>query len=231
MELPISILIIEDESAIADTLNYALKTEGFQPHCCTTAREGLKRFERGDIGFVVLDIGLPDSSGFEVCKKIRGTSSVPILFLTARAEEVDRVLGLELGGDDYMTKPFSPRELVARVKAILRRSNPVSQPNTTSTPSSSFQIDIERMRILFKGMSLELSRYEFRLLCILVKRPGRVYSREELMDRAWETPEMSLERTVDAHIKTIRAKLRAVDPQDDSIVTQRGFGYALKEEA
>jgi two-component system catabolic regulation response regulator CreB len=170
-----------------------------------------------------------------LCRQIRANrdikkSRLPIIFLTARAEEVDRVLGLEIGGDDYITKPFSPRELVARIRSVLRRTE---DSESVAVPQSlnSFRIDEERVKIFFQGKPLELSRYEFRLLSILVKRPGRVYSREELMNRAWEEPEMSLERTVDSHIKMIRAKLREIDITDDSIITHRGLGYSLKEDS
>lgn len=233
MEIKQHIVVVEDESSIADTIVYALSTEGFQSNSFSTAQEALSFLENHPCDLVVLDVGLPDLSGFELCRRIRGlpnpkVSKVPILFLTARSEEVDRVLGFEIGGDDYVTKPFSPRELVARIRSILRRVNEKkSEPKFA--PSQRFQIDEERMKIFFRGTALDLSRYEYRLFCVLIKRPGRVYSREELMNRAWEEPEMSLERTVDSHIKMIRAKLRALDESDDSIVTHRGLGYSLKE--
>jgi two-component system catabolic regulation response regulator CreB len=223
------ILVVEDESSIADTIVYALNTEGFTAVRSGTAAEAFAYLERKQPELIVLDVGLPDLSGFEVCRRIRQTSGVPILFLTARAEEVDRVLGFEIGGDDYVAKPFSPRELVARIRSILRRTGE-KNPAETPKPSKRFRIDDERLKIFFRDTALELSRYEFRLFCVLIKRPGRVFSREELMNRAWEEPEMSLERTVDSHIKMIRAKLRQIDPDDDSIVTHRGLGYSLKED-
>ena len=151
-------------------------------------------------------------------------------FLTARSEEVDKVLGLELEADDYVCKPFSPRELVARIKAVLRRSEERSLVPQRASETGPFAIDGERLQICFHGTALDLSRYEYRILCILVRRPGRVYSREQLMNLAWESPEMSLERTVDTHIKTIRQKLRDIRSQDDSIITHRGTGYSLREE-
>lgn len=238
-----SILIIEDEPAIADTLIYALKTEGFEPHWCSTGEAGLLALQRQTVALVVLDIGLPDGSGFEFCKRIRASSPIPILFLTARSGEMDRVVGLEIGGDDYLVKPFSPRELTARVKAILRRSQsngmtslspatlvaPAPTLPPAHSPSSTFTLDEARCRIVYCGQSLELTRYEFRLLRTLVIQPGRVYSREQLMTAAWEEPGASLDRTVDAHIKTLRAKLRLVDPNKDVIQTHRGLGYSLKE--
>ena len=222
------ILVVEDEPSISDTVSYALSTEGFEPLLCRTAREGLDALVVHEPALAILDVGLPDTNGFELCKSIRAQSNIPVLFLTARAEEVDRVVGLELGADDYMVKPFSPRELVARVRAILRRSQEAASTRPAA-PSKAFVIDESRVTISFKGEPLDLSRTEYRLLCVLVRNPGRVYSRDELMDRAWEEPDMSLARTVDTHIKTIRSKLRAIDADGDYIVTHRGFGYSLKE--
>lgn len=229
-----SILIIEDEPAIADTLVYALKTEGFTPEWCGTGRAGLAALAARPFALVVLDVGLPDGNGFEFCKQIRARSAVPVIFLTARNSEMDRVLGLELGGDDYLVKPFSPRELTARVKAILRRTSgdgPLTVPSRDIHPTRhppEFEVDEERHLIAYRGVALELTRYEFRLLKTLVARPGRVFSREQLMSAAWEDPGASLDRTVDAHIKTLRAKLRSVAGGADPIQTHRGTGYALK---
>lgn len=230
------ILIIEDEPAIADTLVYALKTEGFAPEWCATGSDGLAALAKNGFALVVLDVGLPDGSGFDVCKQIRTRSAVPVLFLTARNTELDRVLGLELGGDDYLTKPFSPRELTARVKAILRRTNgggaaAVGQPSDDKARPASppaFEVDEERCTIKYRGAALELTRYEYRLLKTLVEKPGRVFSREQLMSAAWEDPGASLDRTVDAHIKTLRAKLHAITPDVDPIQTHRGLGYSLR---
>jgi two-component system catabolic regulation response regulator CreB len=182
--------------------------------------------ERQPVALVLLDIGLPDISGVEVCRQIRQRHDVPVIFLTARSGEVDRVVGLELGADDYVIKPFSPRELAARVKAVLRRA---ARPASAAPGGAAFQVDEERCHISYFGKSLDLSRQEYRLLCLLIKRPGRVYSREQLMDLAWESPEASMDRTVDAHIKNIRSKLRAVRPDLDPIATHRGMGYSLKE--
>jgi two-component system catabolic regulation response regulator CreB len=235
MESKKHIIVVEDESSIADAITYALSTEGFTTSRFSTSQEALKYIESSVCALAVIDVGLPDYSGFELCRKIRGLKDaykvrLPIIFLTARSEEVDRILGLELGGDDYLTKPFSPRELVARIRSVLRRATEMTVENH-SMQSSLFRIDEERLKILYKETPLDLSRYEYRLLAILVKRPGRVFSREELMSRAWEDPEMSLERTVDSHIKMIRNKLRLIDPNDDSIITHRGFGYSLREES
>ncbi|PTY08930.1 two-component system response regulator CreB [Opitutaceae bacterium EW11] len=243
--MPVQILIIEDEPSIADTLVYALKTEGFDPFWCTTGQAGLAALTARPIALIVLDVGLPDINGFDLCKTIRATSAVPVLFLTARSSEIDRVVGLEIGGDDYLVKPFSPRELTARVRAILRRAPnggsgtaappaapvaaepPPAAPSTVPVPR--FVVDEPRCRILYRGQPLDLTRYEFRLLKTLVSQPGRVFSRDQLMNSAWEEPGASLDRTVDAHVKTLRAKLRAVDPTADPIQTHRGLGYSLKE--
>ncbi len=227
------ILIIEDEPSIADTLVYALKSEAFAPQWCATGAAGLAALAQNHFALLVLDVGLPDANGFELCKKIRITHpTLPILFLTARNSEIDRIVGLEIGADDYLCKPFSPRELTARIKAILRRTAPPLPPPITHNPSpitSPFHHDPERCRITYQQKPLDLTRYEYRLLVALLASPGRVYSREQLMNAAWEEPDASLERTVDAHIKTLRAKLRAVTPEADPIQTHRGLGYSLRE--
>jgi len=234
--VPSPILIIEDEPAIADTLLYALGTEGFTSQWCATGQDGLAALQTRAFAFVILDVGLPDGNGFEFCKQIRALSSVPILFLTARNSEIDRVVGLEIGGDDYLTKPFSPRELTARVKAILRRTQPaapvpvVASPvPVNQTPVSPFLVDEARCSILFRNRPLDLTRIEFRLCKTLLAQPGRVFSRDQLLTAAWDEPEASLDRTVDAHVKTLRAKLRAIDPASDPIQTHRGLGYSLRE--
>lgn len=223
------ILVVEDEPAIADTITYALRTEGFEVDWCSTGGEALRLLAETSANLIVLDVGLPDRNGFDLCKEIRKTSSIPVLFLTARNSEVDRVVGLEIGGDDYVSKPFSPRELAARVKAILRRVSPESAEPGTVPSESPFAVDKERMRISYFGQPLDLSRYEYRVLEVLLRRPGRVYSRDKLMEMAWETPEASMDRTVDTHVKTVRAKLRAVRPDIEPIQTHRGLGYSLRE--
>lgn len=224
------VLVVEDEPAIADTIVYALKTEGFQAKWCATAGDALEAFQTHPFDLVILDIGLPDMNGFEWCKEVRRTSNVPIIFLTARTDEVDRIVGLEIGGDDYMAKPFSPRELTARVKAVLRRVSTVPPaPAESPAPGIPFLVDPDCMRITYFGAPLDLSRYEFRILETLLRRPGRVYSREKLMELVWEAPESSMDRTVDTHIKTIRAKLHHVKPDFDPIQTHRGVGYSMRD--
>jgi len=247
-----AILIIEDEPAIADTIVYALKTEGFVPTWCATGEAGLKALREQTFALVVLDIGLPDGSGFDFYHKIRTIQPAPVLFLSARNTEMDRVLGLEMGGDDYVVKPFSPRELTARVRAVLRRAGTdktvtaASAPATrtiepvangqnsasvgqTSSSTRGFEIDESRCCIRFSGTNLELTRYEFRLVRTLAARPGRVFTREQLLAAGWEEPTASTDRTVDAHIKTLRSKMRTLAPDLDPIQTHRGLGYSWRE--
>ncbi|MCL2075752.1 MAG: two-component system response regulator CreB [Betaproteobacteria bacterium] len=222
------ILIVDDEQAIADTLLYALSANGFEADSCMLGGEAINRAASGDYALVVLDVGLPDMNGFDVCREVRRSSNVPILFLTARTEEVDRIVGLELGADDYVSKPFSPRELVSRVRAILRRARSHEPENTPSdTPAPAFQVDREGLRIACKGQWLNLTRYETLLLICLLEHPGRVYSRAALMDKVWTDAEETVDRTVDTHIKTLRAKLRAALSGKDPIVTHRGLGYSI----
>jgi two-component system, OmpR family, catabolic regulation response regulator CreB len=223
-----AILIVEDEPGIADTLQYALRTEGFEPHWVATGEAAVTRQREAPAALVILDVGLPDLSGFEVFKRLRAFSDVPVVFLTARTDEIDRVVGLELGADDYVAKPFSPRELVARVRTILRRAAKVAA--APAAPVMPFLIDEGKRQIRFYGQPLELSRYEYGLLKTLVERPGHVYSRDVLLDKVWDTSSESLDRTVDAHVKTLRAKLKVVAPGLEPIRTHRGSGYALAED-
>ena len=220
------ILVVEDEPAIGETIQYALQTDGCEVVCLQAGKLVHELLDSEKVDLVILDIGLPDISGIELCKQIRQGSNVPIIFLTARSDEIDRVVGLEIGGDDYIVKPFSPRELAARVKAVLRRARGVS---TERRQNNSFSIDRGRRQITYCGSLLELSRYEYNILIVFLESPGQVFSRDQLMERAWEEPDASMDRTVDAHIKNIRAKLRQVQPAVDPIVTHRGVGYALTE--
>ena len=237
------ILIAEDESGIADTLQYVLRTDGFVPVWCATAAQAIAQFSAEPPALAILDVGLPDMNGFELFKRLQalpGGAQVPMLFLTARSDEIDRVVGLELGADDYIAKPFSPRELVARVRTILRRSGrgaqgvpaavPPAPAPAPAAPATPFALDLERMQIRYYGRLLELSRYEYGLLRLLVQRPGRVFTRDELLELVWDDSSDSFDRTVDAHIKTLRAKLKAIAPEVEPIRTLRGTGYALNEE-
>jgi two-component system catabolic regulation response regulator CreB len=223
------VLLVEDEPAIADTLVYALETELFEVTHALTGSEALDAFAAKPADIVILDIGLPDISGLDVCRKLRESSTVPVLFLTARDGEIDRILGLELGGDDYVTKPFSPREIVARVRAILRRAGaPTPSPETTTTANAPLHHDSTSMRVHCHGQALELTAHEYKLLLVLLAQPGRVYTRDQLLTRAWEDPGAVTDRTVDAHVKSIRAKLRAAkEGAEDYVQTRRGLGYLL----
>jgi two-component system, OmpR family, catabolic regulation response regulator CreB len=221
------ILIVEDEPAISDNIQFVLESEGLETVRVATGLAAIPLLEQGPIDLIVLDIGLPDINGFDLLRDIRRSSAIPIILLTARTAEIDRVLGLEIGADDYVAKPFSPRELAARVKAVLRRSH---TPRTESSKSEVFTINTSKRMISFFGTGLELSKYEYDILKQLIERKGHVFSREQLMDLVWEQPETSLDRTVDAHIKNIRAKLRAVRPDLEPIVTHRGSGYSLRDD-
>ena len=220
------ILIVEDEPAIADNIQYALETEGFEALCLSAGMPVVGLLANESIDLIILDIGLPDINGIELCKEIRKRRNLPIIFLTARSAEIDRVVGLEIGADDYVVKPFSPRELCARVKAVLRRTR---QPVAEGSTSRAFQVNEPKRLITYFGAPVDLSRYEYNLLISFIHRPGHVFSREQLMDLAWDEPEASMDRTVDAHIKNIRAKLKNIAPDIDPIITHRGVGYALKE--
>ncbi len=230
------ILIVEDEPAIADTISYALSTDGFHPVWSATGEAALQEVVGGDIALIILDVGLPDINGFELFKKLTQTTLAPVIFLTARSDEVDRVVGLELGADDYISKPFSPRELTARVRSVLRRVARTGAQTAGASPAAAtaarlpLVVDDGRKSVTYFGKPLDLSRYEYRILKLLVSRPGRVFSRNAIMEQVWDEPEASLDRTVDAHIKTIRAKLKAVAPDVEAIHTHRGEGYSLTED-
>ncbi|MBJ9977023.1 two-component system response regulator CreB [Pseudomonas sp. S75] len=217
------ILIVEDESAIADTLVYALQADGHSTTWVNLGGQALEHLRQRPADLVILDIGLPDISGFETCRQLRRFSEVPVLFLSARDSEIDRVVGLEIGADDYVVKPFSPREVSARVRAILKRMAPRSEP-ADATPV--FEVDTLAMRILYHGQALALTRHEFRLLQCLIEQPRRVFSREQLLDGLGVASDVGYERTIDSHIKSLRAKLRQVAADAEPIQTHRGLGYS-----
>jgi two-component system catabolic regulation response regulator CreB len=218
------VLLVEDEKAIADAVQYALRAEGFQVEHSLLGEPALARLRRERFDVVLLDVGLPDIDGFALCRQLRGFSSVPVIFLSARGDEVDRVVGLELGADDYVVKPFSPRELAARVRARLRRV----EANDSVRVRGNFTHDDAGQRIRYHGEWLPLTRYEYRLLAALLARPGAILSRERLMDEVWGDAPDTEDRTVDTHVKTLRAKLRQVAPDADPIRTHRGLGYSLE---
>lgn len=234
------ILCIEDDAAILMPLRYALEREEWQVTWANTGMQAIQLIEQNHFDFIILDVGLPDINGFDVCKKIRTFNHTPLLFLTARDDEIDRIIGLEIGADDYCTKPFSSREIVSRIKAIWRRmelQNQLSQTIQTPTPDpiekdhSTDKVWLcfqEALKIHYFGTALQLTRYEYRLLKLLIDHPEQVFARQQLMDHIWEHPEHSLERTVDTHIKSLRQKLKQISAEQDPIVTHRGFGYSLK---
>lgn len=227
------VLLVEDEPAIADALVYALETDRFVVSHVLTGGDALQSFQQQAFDFVILDVGLPDMTGFDVCRKLRESSQVPVLFLTARDGEIDRILGLEIGGDDYVTKPFSPREITARVRAILRRGGILPDATTatlspTKKSSNPLQHDAAAMRIHCHGVCLDLTAHEYKLLLVLLENQGRVFTRDQLLEKAWYDPGAVTDRTVDAHIKTVRAKMRlAAAGAEDLIQTRRGLGYVL----
>ena len=226
------ILLAEDEQAIADTLIYTLGSEGFSVRHVLLGRDVLAAQRENAFDLAILDVGLPDTTGFEVLKALRADPAghqLPVIFLTARAEEIDRILGLELGADDYVTKPFSPREVAARVRAILRREARAGQPERGggATEQTSWRHDPAARRIAFHGQALDLARYEYELLALLLSSPGRVFARERIMAHVWADAPDTADRSIDTHVKTLRAKLRAVRAEEETIVTPRGIGYAL----
>ena len=231
------ILIVEDEPSIADTLLFVLQEEGFSVTWETLAGSALKLLQTTPIDLVIMDVGLPDITGFEACKQLRKFSNVPVIFLTARGDELDRVVGLEIGADDYVVKPFSPREVAARVKAILKRVIPFSNPTPASfqiepqtEARSEFHIDQERLQIFYRGQLLQLTRVEYKLMQALVEQPQRVFSRDQLLTAIGAAAEVGYDRSIDTHIKTLRAKLRSIAANAEPIQTQRGFGYSYQPE-
>ncbi|TGM01708.1 response regulator [Leptospira jelokensis] len=222
----IKILLIEDEPGIQETIHIALEAEGFSLSIAQTGIQGLQMLAE-DFSLILLDIGLPDQSGFDVLKLIRKRFATPVIFLTARNSEIDKVLGLEIGADDYIVKPFSPRELLARIRAILRRTqNPLEIEQNSN---SKIRISLEKKLIYFNGKTLNLSPYEYKTMELFFKWPGRIFTREEIMDNVWTEPEDSFDRAVDTVIKNIRARFKELDSNFDPIETRRGQGYGLKE--
>ena len=216
------VLIVEDEQEIADALRYALSSDGFDPAWVATGEQALTDIQQGGVDFCILDVGLPDWNGFELLKELRKESDVPVLILTARNEEIDRIVGLEIGADDYVCKPFSPREVVARVKAILKRGRSVEKEN------GEFVHEIDARTISYLGQPLDLTRSEYCLLEAFLEQPNRVFSRRQLIERVWSSNHPSEDRVIDTHVKSLRAKLRTQDKHKEFIITHRGFGYSFK---
>ena len=240
-----TVLVVDDEAHIREVVQYALEREGFTVRCAADGHEALRQAEAGAVDLVVLDILMPELDGLEVCRRLRAKGPVPIIFLSSRGEEVDRIVGLELGGDDYVTKPFSPRELATRVKAVLRRA-PGAAPAAPPAPAAPMaktaaaaktdllrhgriEVDLPCFEVRVDGHKVDLTVTEFRVLHALLERPGRVLTRSQLIDRARSEDYHITERTIDTHIRRIRAKLRpfGVDP----ITTVHGLGYKASDPA
>jgi two-component system response regulator RegX3 len=221
-----TILLVEDEESIVTPLVEALRREGFDTAVSTTAAESLEAFERARPDLVLLDVMLPDGSGFEVCRELRGRSRVPIIMLTARGEEADRVAGLELGADDYVVKPFSARELVARVRAVLRRAAEAGERRAEGvTEIGELVVDPSRRSASFRGEELELSRKEFDLLQLLVESAGSVVTRERLLEEVWDTNWFGSTKTLDVHVSGLRKKLSDDPAEPRYLHTVRGVGF------
>ncbi|MFZ9249023.1 MAG: winged helix-turn-helix domain-containing protein [Candidatus Nanopelagicales bacterium] len=222
------ILLIEDEDSIRESVSYLLQKEGFEVIEENDGLKGVEKFEKESADLLLLDLMLPGLDGLEICKRIRKTSQVPIIMLTAKDTELDKVLGLELGADDYITKPFSSRELIARVKAILRRfSEPVENPEVVETKE--IKIDPIKHKVFVRGEEIKLPLKEFDLLHYLSQNPGRVLTREQIIDRIWGHDYFGDTKTLDVHIKRIRSKIEK-NPNDPKIIeTIRGLGYKFEQ--
>lgn len=218
------ILIVEDEPQLANLLADYLTKAGYEPHILADGREVVPWVKAHAPALIVLDLMLPGEDGMSVCRALRAFSDVPIVMVTARVEEIDRLLGLELGADDYICKPFSPREVVARVKAILRRT----QPGPARPATDGLAIDEAGYRAVLDGQALDLTPVEFRLLANLASQPGRVFSRAQLLDRLYDDHRVVTDRTVDAHIKNLRRKMAAVRGDQELIRSVYGVGYRLE---
>lgn len=225
------IAIIEDEAELAALVQYNLARNGFATLILSGSNGAIPRLEEWKPDFIVLDVMLPDGDGFDLCRALRKTTTLnrtPVLFLTARSDEVDRVLGFEIGGDDYMTKPFSPRELVARVKAHLRREEPESDPVQAPVTAGPFRLDRAARRVFLRGDELELTSTEYRLLDFLIAHPGRACSREQLLEEVWGRQHFVTPRTVDVHVRRLRERIEEQPDAPRYLTTVRGFGYRFE---
>ena len=223
------ILVVEDESSFSEALEFLLGKEGFSVVTAATGTEALKKFDQGGIDLILLDLMIPEISGTEVCRQIRTKSKVPIIMLTAKDSEVDKVVGLEIGADDYVTKPYSARELVARINAVLRRnSGDIANSDNGIMTVQGIRMDIDRHQVSVNGIPVSLPLKEFELLEFLMRNAGRVLTRIQLIDRVWGSDYVGDTKTLDVHIKRIRAKIE-IDPADPKIIqTVRGLGYKME---
>jgi DNA-binding response OmpR family regulator len=225
------ILLVDDEQAVQTLLTYPLRKDGYDVVPATTGQEALERFREGTFDLVVLDVMLPQLDGFEVCKALRARSAVPIIMLTAKAEEFDKVLGLELGADDYITKPFSMREFRSRVKAVLRRADLRRNGDEAEAPISDadLQMDFAKRHVEVRGEPVKLTYVEFEILAILARSPGRVFSRTMLLERLWGDAAYRDPRTIDVHIRHLREKIERDPKEPELIFTVRGVGYHFRD--
>ena len=222
-----SILLVDDDPHIRDVVRFAFEKTGMNISIATDGKEALRQFDRNVHDLIVLDVGMPEMDGLEVCRQIRKTAETPILFLSARDEEIDRILGLEIGGDDYVTKPFSPRELVARVNAILRRTRSTPPPSESKTfTHGELVIDADARAASFQDKPIALTALEFSILRTLLARPGFVFTRELILDAAYAGNIHVADRTIDSHIRNIRAKMAAAGC-DSAIETVHGVGFKI----
>jgi len=225
--MPETILVVEDDAAISDAVSYALEAEGFRVETAGDGEQALDRARARNYDLMVLDLRLPKVSGIEVCRTLRGESSIPILMLTAKDSEVDRVVGLEVGADDYVTKPFSMAELMSRVRAILRRRRLDQEAADPLRRVGALELDLVRHEVKIDGQTIRLTPSEFRLLAFLASEPERVFSRREIMQHLWQSEYVGDERASDMHVSNLRRKIEA-DPDDPKrVVTVRGIGYKL----
>lgn len=219
------VLIIEDEATYRETLGYLLRKEGFDVVEAADGTIGLAEFERGGADIVLLDLMMPGLPGTEVCRRLRARSSVPVIMVTARDDEIDKVVGLELGADDYVTKPFSPRELVLRVKALLKRRRGDGEPRQALV-AGDLRLDRERHEVTIGKKAVDLTATEFKLLAHLMEYPGRAMTRDQLLDSVWGMDAFVTDRTIDTHVKRLRAKLGKLG---ERVETVRGVGYRFRE--
>jgi DNA-binding response OmpR family regulator len=224
------VLIVEDDRNTAALIKTYLEKEGFQTVVVFDGEEALEMIKTSNPGFVILDIMLPKMDGWEVCRRLRSFSDVPVLMLTAREEEIDRVLGLSLGADDYVVKPFSPRELLERVKAILRRARPVQSSKVELLAMGGLVLDPEKLKVTLHGKTILLTSHEYKLLYALMRSPGRVFSRSELLDHFYQHGEVVVDRVIDVHIGKLRQKIEKDPSSPQYIQTVRGFGYRFTDE-
>ena len=219
------VLLIEDEAGLGEALEYQLQREGHEVDRVTDGAEGLERFRSSGADLVLLDLMLPGLPGDEVCKEIRRTSSVPIIMLTARDSEIDKVVGLEIGADDYVTKPFSSRELMARIKAVMRRTSTDRRSGDGVLEGGGIRVDPDRFEVVVRGQGVHMPRKEFELLEFLMENAGRVLTRDTLIDHIWGSDYYGDTRTLDVHIKRLRAKCEEDPHEPRHLITVRGLGY------